>query len=61
MIYNSKSLHIRQRYNTIRELLSSEIIIIDYVKSEDNVSDSLIKVLTREGVDRLSNGIVLRP
>ncbi|PHT48610.1 hypothetical protein CQW23_12818 [Capsicum baccatum] len=61
MMYNGKSYHIRQRHNTIRELFSSRIITIDYVKSKDNVSDPLTKGLSREGVERTSKGMVLRP
>ncbi|PHT34142.1 hypothetical protein CQW23_25942 [Capsicum baccatum] len=61
MMYNGKSYHIRWRHNTIRELLSSENIIVDYVKSTDNVSDLLIKGLSREGVERISKGLDLRP
>ena len=33
VMYNGKSRHIRWRHNTIRQLLSSGIITIDYVKS----------------------------
>ncbi|KAF3633924.1 putative glucan endo-1,3-beta-glucosidase A-like [Capsicum annuum] len=61
MMYNGKSHHIRQRHNTVRELLSSGIITVDYVKSKDNVSDSLLKGLSREGVERTSKGMGLRP
>ncbi|PHT63573.1 hypothetical protein T459_32582 [Capsicum annuum] len=61
MIYNGKSRHIRRRHNTVRELLSSGIITIDYVKSKDNVSDPLTKGLSREGVERTSKGMGLRP
>ncbi len=61
MMYNGKSRHIRHRHNTVRKLLSSGIITIDYVKSKDNVSDPLTKGLTREGVDRLSKGMGLWP
>ncbi|KAF3623497.1 putative glucan endo-1,3-beta-glucosidase A-like [Capsicum annuum] len=61
MMYNGKSRHIRQRHNTVRELLSSGIITIDYVKSKDNMSDPLIKRLSREGVERTSKGMGLRP
>ena len=43
--YNGKSRHIRRRHNTVRQLLSSGIITIDYVKSKDNVSDPLTKGL----------------
>ncbi|PHT32230.1 hypothetical protein CQW23_28567 [Capsicum baccatum] len=61
MMYNSKSHHIQRRHNTVRELLSSGIITIDYVKSKDNVSNPLIKGLSREGVERTSKGMGLRP
>ena len=43
MTYNGKSRHIRHRHDTVRKLLSSGIIRIDYVKSKDNVSDPLTK------------------
>ncbi|PHT78631.1 hypothetical protein T459_16683 [Capsicum annuum] len=61
MIYNSKSHHMRWRHNTVRELLFSGIITIDYVKSKDNVLDPLTKGLSREGVERTSKGMGLRP
>ncbi|PHT38107.1 hypothetical protein CQW23_21680 [Capsicum baccatum] len=61
MMYNGKSHHIRRRHNAIRELLSSGIITIDYVKSKDNVSDPLTKSLSRERVERISKGMGLRP
>ena len=41
--YNGKSHHTRHRHDTVRKLLSSGIIRIDYVKSKDNVSDPLTK------------------
>ncbi|PHT34424.1 hypothetical protein CQW23_26224 [Capsicum baccatum] len=61
MVYKGKSHHIRRRHNTVRELISSGIILVDYVKSKDNVSDLLTKGLSREGVERTSNGMGLRP
>ena len=60
VMYNEKSRHIRRRHNTIRQLLSSGIITIDYVKSSDNVSDPLTKGLVREAVERSSKGMGLR-
>lgn len=39
--YNGKSRHIRQRHNTLKQLLSSGIITIDFVGLKDNIVDSL--------------------
>ncbi|PHU15253.1 hypothetical protein BC332_16458 [Capsicum chinense] len=61
MMYNGKSHHIRRRHNTGTKFLSSGIIPVDYVKSKDNVSDPLTKDLSREGVERTSKGMGLRP
>ncbi|KAF3648173.1 hypothetical protein FXO38_18296 [Capsicum annuum] len=61
MMYNGKSRHIQRRHNTVRELLSSGIITVDYVKSKDNVSDPLTKGLSREGMERTSKEMGLRP
>ena len=57
-MYNDKSRHIRRRHNTIRQLLSSKVITIDYMRSKDNIMDSLIKGLPRELVDQVSKGMV---
>ncbi|PHT58631.1 putative disease resistance protein RGA4 [Capsicum baccatum] len=61
MMYNGKSHHIRRRHNTVREILSSGIITVDYVKLKDNMLDPLTKGLSREGVERTSKGMGLRP
>ena len=60
-IYNGKSRHIRRRHNTVRQLLSSGTISIDYVKSKDNIVDPLTKGLAREQVYKLSRGMGLKP
>ncbi|PHT31796.1 hypothetical protein CQW23_28133 [Capsicum baccatum] len=57
MMYNGKYRHIRRRHNIIRELLSSGIVTIDYVKSKDNVSDPLTKGLPREEMKKTSEGM----
>nr|GEW06263.1 pentatricopeptide repeat-containing protein At1g52620 [Tanacetum cinerariifolium] len=49
-IYNGKSIHIRRRHNTIKDLLRNGIISIDYVKSKENIVDPLTKGLCREQV-----------
>ena len=60
VMYNGKSRHIQHRHNTVRQLLSSGIITINYVKSRDYVSDVLTKVLVREAVKKSSKGMSLR-
>ena len=46
-MYNGKSRHIRRRHNTVRQLLSNEIISIDYIKSKDNPSGILQDIPNR--------------
>ena len=60
-MYNGKSRHIRRRHDTVRQLLSSGIITIDYVKSKDNIAGPLTTGLTREMVAKTSRGMGLRP
>ena len=60
-MYNGKSRHIRRRHNTVRQLISSGVISIDYVRSKDNVLDLLIKGLSRELVEKSSRGMGLWP
>ena len=59
VMYNGKSRHIRRRHDTVRQLLSSGIITIDYVKSKDNIANPLTKGLTREMVAKTSRGMGL--
>jgi hypothetical protein len=60
-MYNGKSRHIRRRHNTIRQLLSTGVITIDYVKSMDNIADPLTKGLSKEIVYMSSRGMGLKP
>ena len=60
-MYNGKSRHIRRRHNTIRQLLSSGIITIDFVRSKDNIADPLTKGPTRELVESSSKRMGLKP
>ena len=60
-MYNGKSRHKCCRHNTIRQLLSIEIILIDYVKLKDNIVDSLTTGLNRELVEKSSKGMRLKP
>ncbi|GKD52691.1 RNA-directed DNA polymerase, eukaryota [Tanacetum coccineum] len=56
-MYNGKSRHIRRRHNSIRQLLSTGVISIDYVASKDNIADPFTKGLSRELVSKSSKGM----
>ena len=60
-MYNGKSKHIRRRHNTIRQLVSTGVIFVDFVKSKDNIEDPLTKGLNRELVEKLLKGMGLKP
>ncbi|KAL9447408.1 hypothetical protein AB3S75_014970 [Citrus x aurantiifolia] len=60
-MYNGKSRHIRRRHNTIRQLISTGVISIDYVRSKNNIADPLTKGLNRELVEKSSRGMGLKP
>ena len=60
-MYNGKSRHIRCRHNTIRQLFLTRVISLDYVKSKDNIADTLTKELDRRLVEKLSKGMRLKP
>ncbi|GKA86634.1 hypothetical protein Tco_0808345 [Tanacetum coccineum] len=60
-MYNGKSRHICRRHNSIRQLLSTGVISIDYVASKDNIADPFTKGLSRELVSKSSKGMGLKP
>ena len=60
-LYNGKSRHIRRRHKTIRQLISSGVISLDYIKSADNLADPFTKGLTRDQVLKSSIGMGLKP
>ncbi|CAH9144967.1 unnamed protein product [Cuscuta epithymum] len=60
-LYNGKSRHVRRRHNTIKQLLTTGVITVDYVKSKDNIADPLTKALARELLEKLSRGMGLKP
>ena len=60
-MYNGKSRHIRRRHNTIRQLLLTRVIFMDYVKYKDNIVDPLTKGLNREFIENSSRRIRLKP
>ena len=60
-MYNGKSRYIHRRHNTIKQLLSIRVILVDYVKSKDNIADPLTKGLNIWLVEKSSKGIGLKP
>ena len=60
-MYNDKSRYICRRHNTIRQLLSTGVISVDYVKSKDNIADPLTEGLNRDLVEMSSRGMRLKP
>ena len=61
VMYNGKSRHIHRRHNTIRQLLSSGVISIDYVRSKETTADLLTKWLNRDLVEKISVGMRVKP
>jgi len=58
--YNGKNTHIQLRYNLVKQMLKSEIISIDYVKSEQNLANPLTKPVGRKLILETSRGVRLR-
>ena len=58
-MYNSKSIYIHCRHNTIKHLFLTKIIS-DFVKSKEIIANPLTKDLSRELVYNSSRGISLK-
>ena len=60
-IYNGKKRHTRLRHNIVRELISNDVITMEFVQSEKNLVDPLTKGLTRQLIYDTSKGWDLSP
>ncbi|GJY96813.1 zinc finger, CCHC-type containing protein [Tanacetum coccineum] len=49
-MYNGKSRHLGARHSVIRELITNEVIYIEFVRSQQNLADHLTKGLARDVV-----------
>ena len=58
-IYNEKSRHVRLKYKIIKQLLDVEIISLDDVRSELNISDPFTNLLGKKLVENTSRGMEL--
>jgi len=59
--YNRKNRHIQLRHNLVKQVLKSEIISINYLRSEQNLADPLTKPLGRNMILETSRGMRLKP
>ena len=58
--YNDKSRPIRRKHNIMRSYLSSGIITVNYIKSNDNLIDPFTKALAKDRVWNTSRGMGLK-
>ena len=58
--YNGKSKLKRRKHIIVRSYLSSGIISVDYIKSNDNLADPFNKALAKDSVWNTSRGMGLK-
>ena len=58
--YNGKFRPIRRKHSTVWSYLSSGIITMDYIKSNDNLADPFTKALAKDRVWNTSRGMGLK-
>ena len=59
--YNGKKRHIHVRHESVRTLIESGVITMEFVRSERNIADPLTKGLNRRLVLETSRGMGLKP
>ncbi len=59
-VYNGKSRHINLRYEYVKQLIQSGIIVISYVRSSENLADPFTKPISRELVKSTSRRMGLK-
>ena len=58
--YNGKSRSIRRKHSIVRSYLSSGIITVDYIKSNNNLADPFTKALAKDRVWNTSREMRLK-
>ncbi|GJW12789.1 zinc finger, CCHC-type containing protein [Tanacetum coccineum] len=58
-MYNGKSRHLEVRHSMIRELIMNEVVSIEFVRSQQNLADHLMKGLARDLVLKSAEGMGL--
>ncbi|GJR15748.1 hypothetical protein Tco_0798400 [Tanacetum coccineum] len=59
-MYNGKSRHLGVRHSMIRELITNEVVSIEFVRSQQNLADHLTKGLARDLVIKFAEGMGLK-
>ncbi|GJW67262.1 zinc finger, CCHC-type containing protein [Tanacetum coccineum] len=59
-MYNGKSRHLGVRHNMIRELIMNGVISIEFVRSQQNLTDHLTKGLAKDLVIKSAEGMGLK-
>ncbi|GKD36178.1 zinc finger, CCHC-type containing protein [Tanacetum coccineum] len=59
-MYNEKSRHLGVRHSMIRELITNGMISIEFVRSQQNLADHLMKGLARDLVIKSAEGMRLK-
>ncbi|GJW78375.1 zinc finger, CCHC-type containing protein [Tanacetum coccineum] len=59
-IYNEKSRHLGVRHSMVRELIRNGVISIEFVRTQHNLADHLMKGLARDLVNKSVKGIGLK-
>ncbi|GJV96677.1 zinc finger, CCHC-type containing protein [Tanacetum coccineum] len=59
-MYNGKSRHLGIRHNMIRELITNEVVSIEFVRSQQNLAHHLTKRLARDLVLKSAEGMGLK-
>ena len=52
--------HVRLKHSLVRDLIMNGVIIIDFVRSKENLTNPLTKGLTKEVVVKTAQGMGLR-
>jgi len=60
-VYNGKSRHIGLRHAYVHQLIKDGVITVDFVQSNENLTDPLTKGLARDLVLKTSRGMNLSP
>ena len=59
--YNGKFRSIRRKHSTVRSYINNGTIIVDYIRTNDNIVDPLTKALGRKMIWKALRGMGLKP